>query len=84
MAEGFFEKHKDILINNEPTAGPVAFHKLKSGGDAKAFCEDLIGKCGVLLLPGYVYEADGSYFRMGYGRKNFGEGLEKLDKCLCG
>lgn len=82
LAEGFFEKYKDIFINNVPTAGPVAFHRLKSGEDANAFCEELIEKSGVLLLPGYVYETDGSYFRMGYGRKNFGECLEKLDEYL--
>ncbi len=82
LAEGFFEKHKDIFINNTPVAGPVAFHRLKSGEDANAFCEELIGKSGVLLLPGSVYEADGSYFRMGYGRKNFGECLSVLDEHL--
>ncbi len=82
LSEGFFEKYKDVFVNNTPAAGPVAFHKLKNGRDAGAFCEDLIEKSGVLLLPGYVYETDGSYFRMGYGRKNFGECLTALDEHL--
>lgn len=82
LAKGFFEKHKNIFINNVPAAGPVAFHRLKSGEDANAFCEELIEKSGVLLLPGSVYEAENSYFRMGYGRKNFGECLSVLDEHL--
>jgi aspartate/methionine/tyrosine aminotransferase len=81
-ANVFFEKHKDRFVNNAPAAGPVAFHKLRDSNDSKTFCEEAINRKGVLLLPGYVYEIDGSYFRMGYGRRNFGESLKKLDEYL--
>ncbi len=80
----FFAKHADIFVNNVPAAGPIAFHKLKMSGGIRAFCEDLIQRKGVLLLPGDVYEADGDYFRMGYGRKNFKECLNQLDDDLSG
>lgn len=83
-AEPFFAKHADVFVNNVPVAGPIAFHKLKKPGGIRAFCEDLIQRKGVLLLPGDMYEADGDYFRMGYGRKNFKECLNQLDDDLDG
>jgi aspartate/methionine/tyrosine aminotransferase len=81
-AAPFFAKHADAFVNNVPQAGPIAFHKLRIPGGIRAFCEDLIHKKGVLLLPGDVYEADGDYFRMGYGRNNFQECLNQLDEYL--
>lgn len=81
-AEPFFAKYTDVFVNNVPAAGPIAFHELKMPGGVRAFCEDLIQRKGVLLLPADVYEADGDYFRMGYGRKNFKECLNQLDEYL--
>jgi len=83
-AQGFFERHDTLFVNNVPASGPVAFHRLRNGMDAAAFCEDAIKKAGVLLLPGYVYETDKDYFRMGYGRRNFPECLNRLDAYLKG
>ena len=83
-AEPFFTKFTDAFVNNVPAAGPIAFHKLKITSGIRAFCEDLIRIKGVLLLPGDVYEADGGFFRMGYGRKNFKECLGQLDEYLSG
>ncbi len=83
-AEDFFSKHAEAFINNAPAAGPIAFHKLKLSGGIRAFCENLIQRKGVLLLPGDVYEVKGDYFRMGYGRKNFRECLNQLEQHLSG
>jgi len=77
-AEGFFRKYDQYFLNNRPAAGPIGFHQLKIPGEINAFCQDLIQKKGVLLLPGDVYEVKGDYFRMGYGRKNFKESLDRL------
>jgi aspartate/methionine/tyrosine aminotransferase len=81
-AEPFFSKYADVFIDNVPAAGPIAFHMLKMPGGIRAFCEDLIQNKGVLLLPADVYEVNGDYFRMGYGRKNFKECLNHLDEYL--
>lgn len=81
-AQPFFTRHSDIFANIPPAAGPIAFHCLKLPKPITDFCEDLIRQKGVLLLPGNVYEFNGNYFRMGYGRKNFAECLMKLDDYL--
>ena len=50
--------------------------------DMEQFCEDLVKKKGVLLLPGMTYEYTEPYFRMGYGRKDFAESLQKFEEYL--
>ena len=72
-----------LIRLNRPQAGPIAFNEYL-GGDVDAFCEELLEETGVLLLPGSVYDFPGNYFRMGYGRSGFEEGLQRLKSFLTG
>lgn len=74
-AKEFFASYSDLFVNNEPMAGPVAFHRLKIDRPVADFCHDLVSKKGVLLLPADMYLFPGNYFRMGYGRKDFKRSL---------
>jgi aspartate/methionine/tyrosine aminotransferase len=78
----FFKKHGGLFKYNKPMAGPIAFHKLISQVPVAQFCDDLVQKKGVLLAPGALFDKDGNYFRMGYGRRNFKEALDLLDEYL--
>ncbi|MGG1662075.1 hypothetical protein [Brevibacillus sp. NRS-1366] len=71
-----------MFTNNQPTAGPIAFHKIKMEQPVERFCEDLIAKKGVLLLPATIYDYQENYIRMGYGRKKFPECLSKFEEYL--
>jgi aspartate/methionine/tyrosine aminotransferase len=74
----FFSRHKDRFVWTPPRAGPIAFPRL-IGGDIDAFCDELVKDTGVLLLPGSVYDDHGNHFRIGFGRRNMAEGLERLE-----
>ena len=63
-------------------AGPVAFHKLKVDMPVQEFCQMAVDKKGVLLLPANIYDMEGQYFRMGYGRKGVPEALAKFEEFL--
>ncbi|MCL1808419.1 MAG: aminotransferase class I/II-fold pyridoxal phosphate-dependent enzyme [Clostridiales bacterium] len=78
----FFEKHKGLFQYNRPMAGPIAFHRLNAGVSSKDFCEDLIRRKGVLLAYGSLFDKEGDYFRMGYGRKNFKTCLDLLEEYI--
>ena len=41
-----------------------------------------VDKKGVLLLSADIYDMDGPYFRMGYGRKGIPQALEKFEEFL--
>ncbi|HMM19236.1 MAG TPA: aminotransferase class I/II-fold pyridoxal phosphate-dependent enzyme [Selenomonadales bacterium] len=82
LAEAFFARHPHFFLNNRPMGGPIAFHQLKIKEPVADFCEALVARKGVLLLPSTVYSFPGPYIRMGYGRKNFPACLEKLEEYL--
>ncbi|CAL8465212.1 g4747 [Coccomyxa elongata] len=85
-AREFFARHADTFEWYEPAAGSICFPRLRTGEAVEAFCERLVAKCGVLLLPATVYDhaqsvAEGR-FRLGLGRLNFGECLRHLEKFM--
>lgn len=82
IAEGFFGKFPQLFTNNRPMAGPIAFHKINIELPIKDFVHQLVEGKGVLLLGADIYEYEGQYFRMGYGRKDFGRNLKKFEAYL--
>ncbi len=82
VAERFFQKYESLFQNNRPMAGPIAFHKIKIAQPIEKFCEDLVQKSGVLLLPAGIYSYNGPFFRMGYGRKSFETSLNIFEQYL--
>ena len=82
ISDMFFEKYSNFFTYYRPQSGPVAFHRLNADESIDTFCEKLVTKSGVLLLPASVYEYDAPHFRMGYGRRNFSDNLNKFEEYL--
>ena len=83
VLDRFFEKHQDIFNWHKPKAGPIAFPSLADNGDAEAFCDRLVKKAGILLMPGAYYDFEcRKNFRIGFGRKNLPEAVVKLELFL--
>ena len=81
VMEGFFKRHASLFTWVRPHAGSMAFPRYL-GGNVDHFCEDLVKKAGVLLLPGSVYDDPNNHFRLGLGRKNLPEAVERLEQYL--
>jgi Aspartate/tyrosine/aromatic aminotransferase len=64
-----------------PKAGSMAFPRYLAG-DVDKFCDALVKKAGVLLLPGSVYDDSNNHFRLGLGRKNLPQAVERLEQFL--
>ena len=82
LADEFFAKYTKIFSKRVSPAGPIAYHKLLLDMPVSEFCHEAVTKKGVLLLPSNIYDFEGSYFRMGYGRANFPESLAKFAEFL--
>lgn len=82
LVDAFFEKYSDLFEKKKITCGPVAFHKLLLDMPVEDFCKLAVDKKGVLLLPASIYDFDGQYFRMGYGRKSVPESLAMFEEFL--
>ena len=78
----FFAKYENLFNWTAPKAGPIAFPSIKIGVDIEKFCIDLVEKKGVLLLPGNYYDFGHENFRIGFGRLNMPQCIEKLDEYL--
>ena len=81
-ADAFFKRHTDLFSKRPISCGPVAFHKLLIEMPVIDFCQTAVDKKGVLLLPADIYDVEGQYFRMGYGRKGVPEALDKFEEFL--
>ncbi|MCC7450778.1 MAG: aminotransferase class I/II-fold pyridoxal phosphate-dependent enzyme [Anaerolineae bacterium] len=78
----FFAEHGNVFGWQRPKAGSIAFPHLKLNRSIDDFCANLVERAGVLLLPGTQYDYNNQHFRVGFGRKNFPEGLAKLAEYL--
>ncbi|KAK0945857.1 hypothetical protein LTR48_006899 [Friedmanniomyces endolithicus] len=89
LLERFVVKHDEYCSWTRPVAGTTAFVKFEREGravDAKAFCEALQGKTGVMFLPGDVgFGAEWKgYVRIGFVNRTevVREGLEEVRKFM--
>lgn len=81
VVDAFFERWADLFEWIRPAAGSMGYPKLLKG-DVDDFCDDLVKKAGVLLLPGSMYDDSRNHFRLGLGRKNLPQAVERLDEYL--
>jgi aspartate/methionine/tyrosine aminotransferase len=70
-ARSFFSRHEGLFRWMEPEGGPVAFPVWLGAG---------IEDCGVMIAPGSLFEFPGGHFRVGMGRRNFAEALERVEE----
>ena len=77
----FFSNHSDLFNWCPPQGGSTAFPSLKLS-NSEDFCLNLVAKTGVLLLPSTCFDYGNKHFRLGLGRKNLPQCLEKLEEYL--
>ncbi len=78
LLNAFFLDRSDLFHFVPPRGGLTAFPGLLAG-DADAFCQAALESAGLLLLPGRLYgEEWPDRFRIGFGRADFPENLERL------
>ena len=81
IVDKLFASHPSLFTWTRPQAGSMGFPKLLKG-DIEDFCDDLVRKAGVLLLPGTMYDDSRNHFRLGLGRKNLPQAVERLEEYL--
>src|SRR3990172_5746347 len=81
VVDDLFARHGNLFSWVRPAAGSMGYPRLLKG-DVDDFCQNLVRRAGVLLLPGTLYADSGSHFRMGLGRKNLPQAVAKLEAFL--
>ena len=83
----FFNEFTNLFDWTTPDGSCVGYPRYNGSKSANEFCEDLVKKTGVLLLPPKIYhsellETPEDRFRIGYGRKSLADGLEVMKDYL--
>lgn len=82
LLDGFFARYAEIFNWWHPSASSTAFPSLKLDRNIEALCVDLVEKQGVMLLPSTCYDYGDKHFRIGFGRKNLPEAVERFEAYL--
>ena len=82
LLDRFFEEYGDRFEWIKPKAGTIAFPKLKGDVNTLDFCQKVVKEANIMLLPSTVYDFDDRHIRLGFGRENMPEALEKFTHYL--
>jgi aspartate/methionine/tyrosine aminotransferase len=84
LLDPFFARWEGVLEWVRPLGGSTAFPRFVPGVDVDALADDLREREGVLILPGTLLDHPGGHFRIGFGRTDFPEALERFNRYLEG
>lgn len=82
LLDRFFERQSASLGWVRPKGGTMAFPELLLPISIEKFAEKLVEEAGVLIMPGSVFDFPGNFFRIGFGRKNMPEVLQRFESFL--
>jgi aspartate/methionine/tyrosine aminotransferase len=86
LLDAFFERRAEAFTWVRPRGGSTAFPRLVQDGPAGAsadrFAARLVESTGVLLLPSSTFGYDDAHVRIGLGREDLPEAVEKLEAFL--
>ena len=78
-----FAAKQDLFASFQPPqAGSTAFVPLNISGTSQEFSDQLVKKHGIMTIPAEMFQYPGTYIRVGFGRDNFPEALDRLGNTL--
>jgi aspartate/methionine/tyrosine aminotransferase len=78
VLDDFFSQHSDCASWNRPLGGSICFPRMSITDDTTEFCETLIRKTGIMLVPSEIFQYGHRHVRIGFGRENFPEIVERF------
>jgi aspartate/methionine/tyrosine aminotransferase len=80
--EAFMQTHGERFSWHRPAAGSVCFPRMHRTGDTQVFCETLVEKAGIMLVPSAMFDYGHHHVRIGFGREDFPEVLARFGHFL--
>lgn len=82
LLDDWFERWAGVVEWVRPRGASIGYPRLCGGRDAESFARELLDEQGVLVMPGAVYGDVGPHFRLGFGRRDLPQALERIDRFL--
>ena len=79
VLRAFMDRHAEHLAWTPPRAGSTSFPRFRQDVDAERAAELFIERAGVAVVPGGRFQFDRAHFRIGLGRTDMPEALERID-----
>jgi aspartate/methionine/tyrosine aminotransferase len=79
LLNAFFQRYPHLFSWILPKGGCTAFPELLLPHSIDTLANDLVQEEGVLILPASVYDYPTNHFRIGFGKKNMPEALERFE-----
>jgi aspartate/methionine/tyrosine aminotransferase len=78
----FFGDFADCLRWNRPRGGSIGFPRVECAEDTDGFCAELVERADIMLLPGSVFSYGKRHVRIGFGREDLPEVLDRFAEYL--
>jgi aspartate/methionine/tyrosine aminotransferase len=82
IAEQFFAEQQNRFVWINPQAGSIAFPRWTAATPVEQFCQAVLDQQNVMIVPGSIFDYPGNHFRLGLGRRNFVEALQRVSDYL--
>lgn len=82
ILDEFVKRHPSSIRWIRPESGTVALLELILPISIDQFSEELVEKIGVLIMPATIFDFPGNFFRVGFGRRNMPEVLNRFEHFL--
>lgn len=80
LLDKFFNHYSSVYEWYRPKASFINFPRLKLDISIDQFAKNLIDEEGVIILPGTLFDNANNHFRLGFGRRNLPEALERFER----
>ncbi len=78
----FINQHSKLLSWVKPNAGTIGLAKLNIDLPSLDFCEMIVKDAGIMIVPSEMFDFGSKHIRLGFGRENLSETLDKLSLYL--
>lgn len=82
VLDSFFARYCDLFRWNRPEGGSVCFPGIPAVEDTAVFCGRLLEETGIMLLPSRELHAGDHHVRIGFGRENLPEVIDRFSEYL--
>jgi aspartate/methionine/tyrosine aminotransferase len=73
VLDGFFDDYADCFSWTRPLGSSVCFPRMLIPQETSTFCDELVNKAGIMLVPSKLFQFGERHVRIGFGRENLPE-----------
>ncbi len=76
----FLGQYKKHFSWNRPKGGSICFPRMLTVDNTQRFCDQLVEKSGIMLVPSSLFEFENNHIRIGFGRENLPEVIDRFSE----